>query len=71
MGVFSIIFGGYVRLAPLNPYPVPDQHLVEFCYGVGEGGVGVFSVIFGGYVRLAPLNPYPVPDQQLVLNLNS
>ena len=25
-----LTFGGYVPLAPPNPYPVPDQHLVEF-----------------------------------------
>ena len=39
MEVLSIIFGGYVTLAPPNPYPIPDQHLVEFGSGKG-GGVG-------------------------------
>ena len=29
-GALSIIFGGYVPLGAPNPYPVPDQHLVEF-----------------------------------------
>ena len=28
--LLSKIFGGYVPLAPPNPNPVPDQHLVEF-----------------------------------------
>ena len=29
-GALSIIFGGYVPLGATDPYPVPDQHLVEF-----------------------------------------
>ena len=40
MEVLSITFGGYVPLAPPNPYPAPDQHLVEFGYGEGEGWGG-------------------------------
>ena len=38
--VVTIIFGGYVLLAPPNPYCVPDQHLVEFGFGEGEGWGG-------------------------------
>ena len=36
MEVLSIIFGGYVLLAPPNPYSVPNQHLVEFWYSVPD-----------------------------------
>ena len=30
VGMRFITFGGYVPLAPPNPYPVSDQHFVEF-----------------------------------------
>ena len=52
--VLSGMFGGCVRLTPLNSYLVPPR---------GWGGVWVLSGMFGGYVPLTPLNPYLVPPR--------
>ena len=40
MEVLSIIFGGYVLLAPPNPYPVPSGPAFGRIWIQGGGGMG-------------------------------